>query len=686
MKAGFHFKLAVDSIRKNKRLYLPYILTSSGMAAMYYILSSLRYGKALSSVKGAEEVHTMLGFGTWVVAIFAGIFLFYTNSFLMRRRKKEFGLYNILGMGKANIIRIMFCETVVISAVSIASGLFLGITFSKIAELGLINLIDSTITYNLNISLSAVIYTAVLFICIFMILFISAVIQLKNTNAIELLHSENIGEKAPKANYFLGIFGLLILGTAYYLAVTIDDPIAAMAWFFVAVIMVIVGTYMIFISASVMFCKLLQKNKKYYYKSHHFVSVSSMVYRMKRNGAGLASVCILATMVLVMISSTSALYLGNESQIMSMYPYDIDLYINFEHIEDMTDEQIEEINGIIDSTYNKYSSDTKSSKTYRSLYGIGYINGEKIQIDADKADIASQITQIYIIPVDDYNSVAQTNITLNSNEALFFSADTNYNPKQIIFEGTNIKFNITGHAEKVSELKPNITDSVNSIFLIIQDFNESINGLNKITTYDNEPFLKSELRIGINTPLEADKQIDLFFELRENLREYAISKDETGSMIHFYRSSSRQEARQSFMNNYGSLFFLGIILSVAFIFATVLIIYYKQISEGYEDAARFEIMQKVGMTKREIRKSINSQLLTVFFLPLFCAGLHLVFAFPMIKQILNLFNQINNSTLYTVTTLVSFAVFSLLYVIVYRFTSNAYYNIVSGKKTEYKIV
>lgn len=677
MKFGFHFKLAIDSIRKNKRLYLPYILTSSGMTAMYYIMSSLCYGNALSNIRGAEEVHTMLVFGTWVVAIFAAIFLFYTNSFLMHRRKKEFGLYNILGMGKPDIIRIMFSETLVITAISLVCGILSGIAFSKLAELGLLNLIDSDITYSINISLRAVLYTVFLFICIFAVLFISAVIQLKNTNAIELLHSENMGEKAPKANYFLGFTGLLILGAAYYLAVTITDPIAAMLWFFVAVIMVIVGTYMIFISASVMFCRLLQKRKKYYYHPRHFVSVASMVYRMKRNGAGLASVCILATMVLVTISSTSALYLGNEKQILATYPYDIDLYVNFDNAENMTDSQRDEIIGVIDDTYEKFTSEDKQLKTYRSLYGAVYINDEQILIDSDHANSSSRISQIYIITANDYNSVSGENVSVDSDNALLYSTDVSYDPIKIEFPDAGIKLNIIDHAEKIPELKMNF--GMNSIVLVVSDL-DVLCKLNKVTTIDGNPFLKSELRISFDTALNPDRHADLFFELQEKLDKYIELVDYDTGTMHFYRSSCRQEARQSFMNNYGSLFFLGIILSVAFIFATVLIIYYKQISEGYEDAARFEIMQKVGMTKKEIRQSINSQLLTVFFLPLLCAGLHLLFAFPMIKQILNLFNQINNTTLYTITTLVSFALFSLLYVFVYRLTSNAYYNIVSGKK------
>ena len=309
MKTGFYPKLALDGIKKNKRMYLPYILTCIGMVMMQYIIGFLQYSDMLASMPGARTAQEMIKMGVWVIAVFAGIFLFYTNSFLIRHRKKEFGLYNILGMGKRNIGFILFWENLIISVFSVAVGLILGIAFSKLAELGFVNIVNGDVTFAITVSAKAIIQTAAIFGVIFVLLFLNAIRQVRFSSAISLLKSENIGEKPPKGNWFVGILGVVILGAAYYIAVSIKDPLTALTLFFAAVIMVIIGTYLIMIAGSVLFCRILQKKKNYYYKSNHFISVSSMVYRMKRNGAGLASICILATMVLVMISSTrNALY------------------------------------------------------------------------------------------------------------------------------------------------------------------------------------------------------------------------------------------------------------------------------------------------------------------------------------------------------------------------------------------
>ena len=297
MKQSFYPKLAWTGIRKNKRLYTPYILTCIGMVIMFYIMSFLSTSDVLQSMPGGDTMQAMLDLGCGVIGFFALIFLFYTNSFLIRRRKKEIGLYNILGMGKWNLAGVLFWETVMIAGISLASGLLFGIVFSKIAELGMVNILGSQVTFTLSLEPKAIVQVLALFAVIFTLILLNNLRQIHLSNPIELLHSENAGEKKPKANWILALMGFLILSAAYYLAVTIEDPISTMVWFFVAVIMVITATYLLFIAGSIAVCKLLQKNKRYYYKTNHFVSVSSMIYRMKRNGAGLASICILCTMV-----------------------------------------------------------------------------------------------------------------------------------------------------------------------------------------------------------------------------------------------------------------------------------------------------------------------------------------------------------------------------------------------------
>ena len=302
MKKGMYFRLAWTGIRKNKKLYTPYILTCIGMVMMSYIVSFLAGSDVLRSMRGGDVMQSMLGFGFGVIGVFSVIFLFYTNSFLIRRRKREFGLYNILGMGKGNLARVLIWESLIIAVIALAVGLAAGILLSKFAELGMINVLNGEITFSLTIAPQSILQTLALFGIVFALILLNALRQIHLTNPIELLRSENAGEKPPKANWFFALAGAVILGIAYYMAVSIEDPISALIWFFVAVTMVIVATYLLFIAGSVAVCRLLQKKKSYYYKTNHFVSVSSMVYRMKRNGAGLASICILCTMVLVMVS------------------------------------------------------------------------------------------------------------------------------------------------------------------------------------------------------------------------------------------------------------------------------------------------------------------------------------------------------------------------------------------------
>ena len=322
MKLLFYPRLAWTGIRKNRRLYLPYLLTCIGMVMMEYIICFLKDSEAVRSMRGAMMITGMMSFGSFVIAVFALIFLFYTNSFLMRRRKKEFGLYSILGMSRRNLGRILLWETLFVLVISLAAGLFAGAALSKLAELILLNMLHGKTTYSLTLSAPAATYTLCVFLVIFALLFLKSLWQVRSLDALSLLKSESVGEKPPRANWALGLLGLLVLGAGYALAVYVGDPVSALAWFFVAVILVIIGTYMVFVSFSVVLLRVLQKRKNYYYKARHFVSVSSMAYRMKRNGAGLASICVLATMVLVMISTTVSLYFGVEDSLNTRYPND----------------------------------------------------------------------------------------------------------------------------------------------------------------------------------------------------------------------------------------------------------------------------------------------------------------------------------------------------------------------------
>ena len=427
MKVGFYPKLAASGIRKNKRMFIPFILTCTGMVMMFYIIMFLAVSNVLDSLIGAETLRQIFALGSWVIAVFAAIFLFYTNSFLIRRRKKEFGLYNILGMGKRNIAWLLLWETLIIAVISIGAGLVAGIAFSKFAELGMVNIMHGDVTYNLSISFLAIKRSVQVFGVIFLLLLLHSIRQVRFASAISLMRSENTGEKPPKGNWVIGILGILLLAVAYYLAVTIKDPITAILTFFAAVIMVIVGTYLVMISGSVLFCQLLQKKKNYYYKPNHFVSVSSMVYRMKRNGAGLASICILATMVLVMMASTACLYFGQESSIRERYPRDINMVFHFRDSSDLSDTHIQGLKEGLDEEIKSRDITMENDYCYRSIHISGVLKGNTVQLNKfDATDILTQMRLIYFVPLSDYNNMVDAKETLEDGEALIYTYRGSY--------------------------------------------------------------------------------------------------------------------------------------------------------------------------------------------------------------------------------------------------------------------
>ena len=678
MSKGFYSKLAWNGIRKNKKFYTPYILTCIGMIMMYYIVSFLSVSPQVTNMSGGDTIQVMLSLGCGVISVFSILFLFYTNSFLMRRRKKEFGLYNILGMGKGNLARILLWETLIVTVLSLGIGLLCGIILSKVAELGMLNILSLEVSFAFQIEIQAVYQTIVLFLVIFALILLNSLRQIHLTNPIELLHSETVGEKPPKANWVLAVLGLFLLGGAYWLAVSIQDPLSAFIWFFVAVIMVIIGTYFLFIAGSVSFCKLLQKNKRYYYKTHHFISVSSMVYRMKRNGAGLASICILCTMVLVMVSSTTCLYIGTEDSLRTRYPRNINLDTTIQAFNEADEVQMDKIRQISAEVVSEYGQEMSQVLDYRVAGLVGYLNEDQIILGESRLtefhwDGYSDVWQIYVVPLEDYNRLMGQSETLEADEVLIYTTKMGeYTADTITFED--------GNPMRVKKVVDDFADNgvdamqvIPSLYIFVSDFQkvvEPLLGMENLTS----GIVSLHWFYGFDLNCEDEKQIEIMDELGRRIDLLEIESGE-GAPITSYEAVAKE--RTSFYGLYGGLFFLGVLLGIVFLFAAVLIIYYKQISEGYEDQSRFEIMQKVGMNRREIKKSINSQILTVFFLPLLTAGVHLCFAFPLIYKLLALFSLTNLSLLILVTV-ICYLIFSLFYVVIYRVTSHAYYSIVSG--------
>lgn len=684
MRAGLYSKLAWDGIRKNKRFYLPYILTCIGMVMMFYIIHYLAAMPTLKDMPGGRTMETVLGFGFWIVALFAVIFLFYSNSFLMRRRQKEFGLYNMLGMGKGHLSIVLFWENLVLFVISMAGGLLSGILLSKMAELCLTTVLNGEPDYALYINWDAFVDTWIIFIPVFALIFIKNLINIRKSSAVALLKSENVGEKPPKANYLFGIAGIAILAVAYYIAVTIENPLIAMAWFFVAVCLVIVGTYLLFISGSVMLCKLLQKNKRYYYQKNHFVSVSSMTYRMKRNGAGLASICILSTMVLVMMMGAGSLYFGKEDSLNTRYPTDINASVDFlsegeEHLYSYDEERA--FLSRMDEVIGEYGVEPKNVEQILSSTVTGMLKDGKLILDrrfVNSADTETMddVAQVILIPLSSYNRSFNAQETLGENEVIIQCVRRTYEDNTITLnDGT------------VWTVKKQITDVISSgdaamsmipsVFIISDDIETAFETFNaELGEISEEYMCRLELSYAFDADISNKEKIKLGAAIEEAIRDMQISGD---GDFYSYSVDCKEKERADYYGLFGGIFFLGIFLSIIFLAATVLIIYYKQVTEGYEDEARFGIMRKVGMTTKDIRQSINSQMLTVFFLPLITAALHVGFAFPMVQKLLIMFN-LRNAMLSIFVTGTAIVVFGIFYAIVYRITSNAYYSIVSGRK------
>lgn len=657
MNNVFYPKLAANNIKKNSKTYIPYMLTCIFTAAMYYIIHSLSNNKGISTLVGSDTISITLGLGNNITAIFAIIFLFYTNSFLIKRRKKEFGLFNILGMEKKHLLRVIGYETLYIALISLTLGIAIGILLDKLMYLSVLKLMAVEISLGFYISWSSILSTIILFSIIFFTIFINSLRQVHLSNPIELLKSSNFGEKEPKTKWAMAILGFVCLGLGYYIALTTKDPVAAIFLFFVAVILVIVGTYLVFTAGSIAFLKVLRKNKKYYYNVKHFTSVAGMIYRMKQNAVGLANICILSTMVLVMISSTSSMMMGMEDIINTRYPYDISIYSDGSDTN-KNNLLVEEIDNII----SREKVEKEVSYAYLNFAGIK--DKDKFITNRDSNSVVvNDINNLIFITLEDYNKVALESKVLEEGEVLLYSNRDKYEYDTISVFDKSYKI-----AERVDDFLGNGIISANvasSQFIVVKDMEEVDYLYRAQKETFGEKASEIEFMYGIDLKVDDNEKEVIYNNITDTL--YKKGFDFIGE--------TKVGSRSSFVSLYGGLFFIGIFLGVLFIMATILIIYYKQISEGYDDKERFEIMQKVGMSNEEVQGSIRSQVLTVFFLPLITAGIHISFAFPFIVKILSMLN-LTNTKLFILCTVVSFIIFALIYSVIYILTAKAYYKIV----------
>ncbi len=674
MKRFFFFpKLACEGILKNRKLYIPYLLSCIGMVMMSYIMHALASSPSVHQMHGGGNAEAFLSLGQLIIALFALLFLFYTHSFLTRRRFREYGLYSILGMDHGGICRLVLWESLIVTVISLTGGMGLGILFSKLAELGLMNVLRGEISYRFTLPPDAIKYTLIVYGIIFGLLTLRSVLSIRKSRPLELLRRESIGEKAPRANWVLAVIGLVLLVGAYSISVSIMTPLAALVTFFIAVLMVILGTYLLFMSGSVVLCKLLQKNKRYYYRKNHFVSVSSMAYRMKRNGAGLASICILATMVLVMIASTSSLYFGVDDAIRTRFPMQTEIEIQKGHPDDLSDVNIAALRSRYEELARQQSFFPKEVQEYRYAVITGLMSGSDIEADSRALDTSivsyDSLRMLYFVSAADYNQAVGIDCRLNAGEALVYPVRCTFDRKTLHMGDLHLQ--VIGQPQQPIPIAEASTLVIPSLIVVVPD-RETLQPLQELVDFNGDRMLSWRWYYGYNWmgQISDDTAIALYQAQRRAAVSFFDGEiTESGGCI--------AAERDDFYGTFGGLFFLGLILSAVFLFAAVVIIYYKQISEGYEDQKRFAILRKVGMTDTDIRKSINSQVLTVFFAPLLLAGVHLLFAFPFVWKLLQLFN-LRNLPLVIGITAGAFALFGILYGIIYKLTAGAYYRIVSS--------
>ena len=656
----FYSKFALNNLVKNKRFILPYIFSAIFTIASFYILTSLSLGSNLDKLpQGISATKQVLSLGVIVIAIFSAIFLFYTYSFLIKRRVREFGLYSVLGMTKKQIARILILETIFIGVLTLVFGLAFGLLFDKLMLLVLLKLFTAGVSFGFVITPIAVFLTILLFGGIFFLLLIYTVIKISRLKIVALLKEENNGEREPKARFILAILGLGLTGYGYYLAQTIQNPIKAITMFFVAVLAVIFGTYLIFMAVSITVLKLMKNNKTFYYKPKNFISVSGLLYRMKRNAVGLANICILSTMVLVTMGTTSALYAGSEEAYNTRFPRDI--IVNGYR---STEGKLTEIEKNVKKATQDAGVEAKDLVSYNMLNVVGRLNGTEISYETGNVGSLDKLRTVVVIELKDYNKVSKEQKTLNTGEALLFiDKKGKYEANEITVQGVNLKIKekLTDFPGALGTAAANIFDTY---YVVVKD-NTDVKKIEsalkkKLNMSDEEGEVYNYVGFNISDKTKEAKVIENFKQLEKE-----------GNI----NIEGKAENETNFKGFYASFLFIGVFISMIFVVSQVVIMYYKQISEGYEDKGKFGIMRKVGLTDRQIKQSIRSQVLMIFFAPLAIATLHTVVAYPFIEKILKLFLATDNNV-FLIALAVTIAVFGVFYLIVYLITSRIYYRII----------
>ena len=673
MHKGIFSRLAKQNIRNNKSTYIPYIITCIFCIAMIYMMEFLRDCPTLDqAVRQADEVRMIVFTGEIVVEIFCIIFLIYSNSFLMKRRQKEIGLYNILGLERNHIGIVMFLETIITSIGSLAGGIAAGIIGSKLALLLLLKLLHIPSVLGFYISVKGIFTCLFMFGIIFLMILFLNLAKIHLSRPVELLRGNNTGEKEPVAKWLMALIGFICLGAGYYLAVTTESPIKAITIFLLAVILVMAGTYLLFTAGSIVILKFLRRRKSFYYRTGNFISISGMLYRMKQNAIGLASICILSTGVLLMISMTVSIYFGMNDIMLNRYPYDVDMSV--------TSISEEECQTAIEA-FEKAIADNKVpvEKSVEEIYLdiVCSKNGDQILIKpANTIRNSDSVLVLSLLDQAEYERL--TGISANLNDGEIFA----WYPSAVQKDSVTVdetEFTVKKWLDKNPLTCGEDAVSDNAVLVVTdEDFKkfdemrtEMYKGVSSAPAGED-----LTLHLGLDiTGSETDK-IDFGTPVMEVVKD--LKKNGGLSENSWITSGIRQQEYESYYADNGSLLFIGIFLGSLFLMGTAMIIYYKQISEGYEDQKRFEIMQKVGLSRREVRSSVRRQILMVFFLPLLMAMLHITMAFPMIRRMLLLFGM-TNTKLFIGCTAGTVLIFAVVYELIYLMTARSYYHIVERK-------
>lgn len=662
-----YLRLAYSNIKKNRAVYLPFCLATIFTVVLNMIMQVMENNQGLEHLQGAESLKIMFNLGSKIIMIFTVVFTFYTHSFLMKRRKKELGLYNILGMDKKNLTVMMLFENLITLFVTLIIGLVTGAIFSKLMFLILKRLTGFGADFVYEFSFASLGQVTLLFLGIFMLTFIYDAWEVRKTKPIELLGQASSGEKEPKSKWLFSLVGIACLAVGYWISLTISSPVEALTQFFIAVILVIIGTYSIFIAGSITLLKVLKKNKKFYYRPNNFISISSMIFRMKQNGAGLATISILCTMTLVTISSTVCLYIGQEKIIQSRNPFEnsVEVALPMEKTKQTISEVV------------KGRGLTEKEVKYTTISGnlVALKQEEDSFVPLKEAfSNYSKIVGFRFLALSEYNRLEAESLTLSEDEVYVYPVTGDYQAKSIKLGKK--EFRVKNTLEQFV-FAPKDEDAVlGSLILVIPDAMANPSFYAELA----EDFKESIFKF-IPTPVSivsfelaasSDKRIAISNVLQEVFQQL-ISGDE--ELERSLMVTSIDQDREEMRSLYGGFFFLGIVFGVSFFVATALIIYYKQVSEGSDDRDRFIIMQKVGLSHKEVKKTIQQQIILVFFLPIIVAVIHLSFAFPIIKKLLVMFGLMN-ANLLTITTIICVLIFSLGYFVIYWRTSKVYYQLV----------